>query len=163
MSPLSTSRKVSPSSERKFEISPRRYHHRPLADLLNDSSGRQYDEKSERHKRVRVANDFKDLAADENVWIVATYQSTVEDPQWLNDEKNVFTEYNTAEAKGLSRPLTHLITLNQSSSEYKEQTMRINVAKSRFFKKGDVFKIATDYNNEVFYDRARTMNINKTL
>lgn len=133
------------------------------ADLLTDSSGRTYDEKSERHKRVRVANDLKDLAADENVWIVATYQSTVEDPQWLNDEKNVFTEYNTAEAKGLSRPLTHLITLNQSSSEYKEQTMRINVAKSRFFKKGDVFKIATDYNNEVFYDRTRTMNINKTI
>ena len=103
------------------------------------------------------------MAADENIWIVATYQSTVEDPQWLNDEKNVFTEYNTAEAKGLSRPLTHLITLNQSSSEYKEQTMRINVAKSRFFKKGDVFKIATDYNNEVFYDRTRTMNISKTL
>ncbi len=133
------------------------------ADLLTDSSGRRYDEKGERHKRVKVANDLKDLAADENIWIVATYQSTVEDPQWLNDEKNVFTEYNTAEAKGLSRPLTHLITLNQSSSEYKEQTMRINVAKSRFFKKGDVFKIATDYNNEVFYDRTRTMNISKTL
>ena len=80
---------------------------------------------------------------------------------WLNDEKNVLSEYNTAEAKGLARPMTHLITLNQSANERREHTMRINVAKSRFFERGEVFKIATDYENEVFYDRTRTMNINK--
>ena len=93
--------------------------------------------------------------------MVVTYQSTIENPEWLNDEKNVLTEYNTAEAKGLSRPLTHLITLNQSANERREHTMRINVAKSRFFERGEAFKIATDYENEVFYDRTRTMNINK--
>ena len=57
--------------------------------------------------------------------------------------------------------MTHLITLNQSANERREHTMRINVAKSRFFERGEVFKIATDYENEVFYDRTRTMNINK--
>ena len=80
---------------------------------------------------------------------------------WLNDEKNVLTEFNTAEAKGLARPMTHLITLNQSDRERKEHTMRLNVAKSRFFEKGEPFKIATDYDNEKFYDQVRTMNINK--
>lgn len=130
-------------------------------DLLTDASGRKYGENGERHKRIAVANDLKDLAADENVWIVATYQSTIENPDWLNDEKNVLTEYNTAEAKGLARPLTHLITLNQSANERREHTMRINIAKSRFFERGDVFKIATDYDNEVFYDRVRSININK--
>ena len=131
-------------------------------DLLTDASGRKYGENGERHKRIAVANDLKDLAADENVWIVVTYQSTVENQEWINDEKNVLTEYNTAEAKGLARPLTHLITLNQSSNERKEHVLRINVAKSRFFEKGDVFKIATDYRHERFYDRERTLNINKT-
>ena len=130
-------------------------------DLLTDASGRKYGENSERHRRIAVANDLKDLAGDENVWMVVTYQSTIENPEWLNDEKNVLTEYNTAEAKGLSRPLTHLITLNQSANERRERTMRINVAKSRFFERGEVFKIATDYENEAFYDRTRTMNINK--
>lgn len=130
-------------------------------DLLTDASGRRYGENGERHKRIAVANDLKDLAGDENVWMVVTYQSTIENPEWLNDEKNVLTEYNTAEAKGLSRPLTHLITLNQSANERREHTMRINVAKSRFFERGEAFKIATDYDNEVFYDRTRTMNINK--
>ena len=130
-------------------------------DLLTDSSGRKYGENGERHKRIAVANDLKDLAADENVWMVGTYQSTIENRDWLNDEKNVLTEFNTAEAKGLARPMTHLITLNQSDRERKEHTMRLNVAKSRFFEKGEPFKIATDYENEQFYDQVRTMNINK--
>ena len=60
----------------------------------------------ERAKRIAVANDLKDLAADEQVWMVVTYQSTIEDRDWLNDERNVLTEYNCSEAKGLSRP-TH--------------------------------------------------------
>lgn len=130
-------------------------------DLLIDASGRKYSENGERHKRIAVANDLKDLAADENVWMVGTYQSTIENRDWLNDEKNVLTEFNTAEAKGLARPLTHLITLNQSDRERKEHTMRINVAKSRFFEKGEPFKIATDYENEQFYDRERSLNIGK--
>lgn len=130
-------------------------------DLLTDSSGQYYTEKGERLKRIKVANDLKDLASDENVWMVVTYQSTIENQEWLNDEKNVLTAYNTSEAKGLCRPLTHLITLNQSSREEKENTMRLHVAKSRFFKKGEPFKIATDYEHETFYDRQRTMNINK--
>lgn len=130
-------------------------------DLLTDSTGRHYSDKGERLKRVQVANDLKDLAADENVWIVVTYQSTIENQEWLNDEKNVLSAYNTAEAKGLCRPLTHLITLNQSSREERENTMRIHVAKSRFFKKGEAFRIATDYEHEMFYDSCRTMRLNK--
>jgi replicative DNA helicase len=130
-------------------------------DLLTDSSGQHYTEKGERLKRIKVANDLKDLASDENVWMVVTYQSTIENQEWLNDEKNVLTTYNTSEAKGLCRPLTHLITLNQSSREEKENTMRLHVAKSRFFKKGEPFKIATDYEHERFYDSERTMRINR--
>lgn len=91
--------------------------------------------------------------------MVVTYQATIENRDWLNDEKNVLTEYNCSEAKGLSRPLTHLITLNQSEAERKEDTMRLHIAKSRFFSKGDTFKIATDYANEVFYDARRTMSL----
>ena len=130
-------------------------------DLLTDSSGRQYGESGERHKRIAVANDLKDLAADEDVWMVTTYQATIENREWINDEKNVLTEYNTSEAKGLSRPLTHLITLNQSDREAKEETMRLHVAKARWFKKGEPFRIATDYQHEQFYDRQRSMNLNK--
>ena len=56
-------------------------------DLLTDSSGRRWSENGERHKRVAVANDLKDLAGDENVWMVVTYQATIENREWLNDEQ----------------------------------------------------------------------------
>lgn len=129
-------------------------------DLLTDASRRVWNAEHERSKRIAVANDLKDLAADEKVWMVVTYQSTIEDREWLNDERNVLTEYNCSEAKGLARPCTHLISLNQSSAERKEDIMRLHIAKSRFFKKGDTIKIATDYDNEVFYDVQRTLNLN---
>ncbi len=63
--------------------------------------------------------------------------------------------------KGLARPCTHLISLNQSPAERKENVMRLHVAKSRFFKKGDTIKIASDSDNEVFFDGQRTLNLNK--
>ena len=130
-------------------------------NLLTDANRRLWDASHERAKRIAVANDLKDLAADEKVWMVVTYQSTIEDREWLNDERNVLTEYNCSEAKGLARPCTHLISLNQSSAERKENVMRLHVAKSRFFKKGDTIKIATDYDNEVFFDAQRTLNLNR--
>lgn len=130
-------------------------------DLLTDANRRTWGADHERSKRITVANDLKDLAADEGVWMVVTYQSTIEDRDWLNDERNVLTEYNCSEAKGLARPCTHLISLNQSSAERKENVMRLHVAKSRFFKKGDTIKIATDYDNEIFYDMQRTLSLNR--
>lgn len=130
-------------------------------DLLTDASRRTWGAEHERAKRIAVANDLKDLAADEKVWMVVTYQSTIEDREWLNNENNVLTEYNCSEAKGLARPCTHLISLNQSSAEREENVMRLHIAKSRFFKKGDTIKIATDYDNEVFYDARRTLGLNR--
>ena len=130
-------------------------------DLLTDANRRSWGADHERAKRIAVANDLKDLAADEKVWMVVTYQSTIEDREWLNDERNVLTEYNCSEAIGLARPCTHLVSLNQSSAERKENVMRLHVAKSRFFKKGDTIRIATDYDNEVFYDGQRTLNLNR--
>lgn len=130
-------------------------------DLLTDASRRVWGAEHERSKRIAVANDLKDLAADEQVWMVVTYQATIENRDWLNDENNVLTEYNCAEAKGLARPCTHLISLNQSANERSSDTMRLHIAKSRFFKKGSTFKIATDYDNEVFYDARRTLMLRR--
>ena len=130
-------------------------------DLLTDATRRNWGAEHERSKRITVANDLKDLAADENVWMVVTYQSTIEDRDWLNDERNVLTEYNCAEAKGLARPCTHLISLNQSSAERQENIMRLHIAKSRFFKKGATIRIATDYDNEIFYDNQRTSTLSQ--
>lgn len=122
------------------------------ADLLSSSKRfKVNDDKSKRADQIAVSQDLKDLAGDYKMWVVATYQSTIEDQKLLNDENFVLTEYNCAEAKGVSRALTHLLTLNQSSNEKKEQRMRINVAKARMFYMDDpVVTIDTDFDHEVF-------------
>lgn len=128
-------------------------------DLLLDSTGKSYNKDSLRFLRIAVAEELKDLASETNCWVNATYQATIEDKKWCNDEKNVLDGYNISEAKGLQRPATHLISLNRSDRENDEETMRLHVAKSRFFRKGDTFRIATDYDHERFYDRERTLSI----
>lgn len=128
-------------------------------DLLTDCRGKYKSDGAERFRRQSVANDLKDIASDENIWVITTYQSNIQAREWTNDENNVLNEYNSSEGKGIARPLTHLITLNQSENENRENTMRIHIAKSRFFKGKNTFKIATNYNEEMFYDRARTMQI----
>jgi len=130
-------------------------------DLLTDASGKNWQPKDERHKRIAVVNDLKDIAGDENCFLCTTTQATISDREWLNDPKNVLTEYNAAEAKGIVRPLTWLISLNQTEDERNDNQQRLHVAKSRFTKKGGTFKIATDYDNEVYYDRERTMQIQR--
>lgn len=128
-------------------------------DLITDSSGKNWDVKGLRHKRIATAQDLKDVAGELNCWVVATYQATIENPDWVNDEKNVLTAFNTSECKGLQRPCTHFISLNQSKKEYRESTMRIYADKFRFCKKGEPFRIAVDYEHERFYSRERTLNL----
>lgn len=130
-------------------------------DLLTDSTGTKYDNKGVRFERINVAKDLKDIAGETNCWMNATYQATIEDPDWANDEKHILESYHLSEAKGLQRPCTHIISLNRSKNEEFEQTMRLNVAKSRFFPRGKFFKICTDYDHENFYDRMRTLNLPK--
>lgn len=128
-------------------------------DLLLDSTGKSHNKDTLRFLRVSVAEELKDLAAETNCWVNATYQATIESRAWANDEKNVLDGYNLSEAKGLQRPCTHVLSLNRSDRENEEETMRVHVAKSRFFQKGGTYRIATDYDHERFYDRERTLSI----
>ncbi|MFR2062318.1 MAG: hypothetical protein ACLS37_10860 [Alistipes sp.] len=72
----------------------------------------------------------------------------------------MLTEYNCSEAKGLARPCTHLISMNQSSAERKECLMRLHVAKSRFFRKGTPSN-RHRLHNEVFMIRSGRWHYNR--
>lgn len=74
-------------------------------DLLTDAARRAWGADHERAKRIAVANDLKDLAADEKVWMVVTYQSTIEDREWLNDERNVLTSITVPRRKDWQDPV----------------------------------------------------------
>lgn len=73
--------------------------------------------------------------------MVVTYQATIENRDWrLTNENNALTEYNCSEAKNLSRPCTHLISLNQAAAKRHFSIIRLHITKYRFFKKGDTLK-----------------------
>lgn len=128
-------------------------------DLLTDSGKTKRVQKELRHIMINVAQDLKNIAMDLGCWVVTTYQATIEDGDWLNDEKNHLTRAHLSESKGIVRPLTHLITLNQTDAEKDENRMRLYIDKSRFFKGdvGGIIKIKTDYDNGSFYDSAGTL------
>lgn len=132
-------------------------------DLCEDSTGKSYAPKEVRFKRLNVAWDFKDMATELDMWVCVSYQAQVSGELregFLTDEKKVLTGDNLSEAKGLERPLTHLITINRTYREQDEETLRLHKAKWRFGKNTKpTAKICTDYDNERFYDKERTLNL----
>lgn len=129
------------------------------ADLMGDSSGKSYDNKSLRFKRLAVFQELKDIATITGCWLVASYQATIESQDFVENEKKHLGMYNVSEGKGISRPCTHVISLNQSSKERNEGILRINIDKFRFAPKCDPFKIAIDFDRECFFDRERSLNL----
>ena len=132
-------------------------------DLCEDSTGKNYQPKEVRFKRLNVAWDFKDMATELNAWVCVSYQAQVSGELrdgFLRDEKKVLTGDNLSEAKGLERPLTHLITINRTYREQDEEVLRLHRAKWRFGKNiHPTSKVCTDYDHERFYDKERTLNL----
>ncbi len=143
----------------------KKYGHNPdvlivdSGDLLEPADTRSRGKDEVRQKRIEMTKEIKDIASERDLWAVVTYQANVPDPKLTEDEKFVLTEHNCSEAKGVSYAVTHLVTLNQTSKERLERTMRIYFAKSRFFPQGEPIRIATDYEHEKFYDETRSLNM----
>ena len=127
-------------------------------DLLVGTSQEKAIKSELRHMLLNVTQDLSNIAKDVNAWVVATYQATIEDADWLNKEDNFLTRAHLSESKGIIRPLTHLITMNQSEAEKDGNRMRLFIDKSRFFKgKTGKIRIRTNYDQGEFYDREKTL------
>ena len=87
------------------------------------------------------------------LFLITNSFSIAIDKGWYEDTNENLTKIYDEQAKRIS------LIKNNAVNEEKEQTMRICVAKSRFFAKGVPFKICTDYDHEQFYDRDRTLNL----
>ena len=126
-----------------------------------DSSGRAWKPSDERHKRLKVLEDLKDLATEYNICVFTAIQSGILDKEFINNPENVLTRYNSGEGKGIVKPMTWYLTLNRTFEEYKNNRLRIHIDKTRFTEgEGDDFTIATDYGREIFYDRDMSLTLN---
>lgn len=133
-------------------------------DLLTDYRKTKRAREELRHIRLAVAEDLKNIAMDIESHIIATYQATIESKATLDSESEILTRYNISEAKGLVRPATNLLTLNQTDTEKFENSMRVYVDKARFFdatkcgNKG-VVNIKCNYDKGQFYDSEATLRL----
>lgn len=129
-------------------------------ELFDPGDGKKYPNTSdgERKRRMAVVNRLKNIAMEFNIAVFTATQASTVDPELLNDPKFVMTRYNISEFKGLIKPLSYFVTLNQTKDEYINGVMRIYLDKVRKYKGGQIVKIFQRYDRERFYDRRRTLN-----
>lgn len=125
-------------------------------EKVDPGDGRKYD--SERERRIRVADVFKDICVEFDIaGFTATQASTVP-PDALNDSNFVMTRFNISEVKALVNPFSFFFTLNQTNDEKDDNSMRIYADKIRKYRSGQVMKIAQAYQHEKFYDHGATVS-----
>lgn len=127
-------------------------------ELLDPGDGKKYRISEERHRREALANKFKNICVELNVaGLTATQASTVA-PDLLDNPDFVQTRYNISEFKGIIKPFSYFMTMNQTKDEKAAGVMRLYMDKVRKYKSQQTIQICTNYNRERFYDRKMTLN-----
>jgi len=126
-------------------------------ELFDPGDGKKYSPGEERQRRESLASKLKNIAIEFDIIIYTATQAATVDPSKLNNPKFVQTRYDVSEFKGVIRPFSYFITLNQTEDEYVNNLMRLHFDKVRRYKGGQTSKIYQNYDRERFYDRNRTI------
>lgn len=126
-------------------------------ELFDPGDGKRYAPGEERMRRESLANKLKNLAIEFDIVIHTCTQASTVDPAKLNNPNFVQTRYDVSEFKGVVRPFSYFVTLNQTEDEYANSIMRLFFDKVRKYRGGQIHKIYQKYDRERFYDRPRTM------
>lgn len=114
----------------------------------------------EKYRRQAVARALSNLVISKGIkaLFTATQASDV-DASLINSEEFVLTRNDISGDKNLLDSFSLFYTLNQTMTEYNNQTLRIFIDKSRHSSKlgRQIFTIATAYERGSFYDRKRTL------
>lgn len=125
-------------------------------ELFNPGNGIRYKPSEERQRREAVGDGLKNLAVEFDTRIISATQASTVAPDLLNDPKFVMTRYNVSEFKGVIKPFSFFISLNQTEDEKEGNFMRLYIDKMRKYKGGQIVEIYNNYDRERFYDAPRT-------
>lgn len=125
-------------------------------EMLNPDRSWTNNPKFERDRRITLSKKLKNIALQFKMAVVTATQASTLPMEAHKDPNFVMTRDNIAESKTIINPFSFFFTLNQTKDEYAEQVVRIHCDKLRNYKRGEEFKIATDYRNERFFDREET-------
>lgn len=125
-------------------------------ELFSPGNGVRYRPSEERQRREAIGDSLKNIAVEFDTRIVSATQASTVSPELLNDPKFVMTRYNVSEFKGVIKPFSFFITLNQTEDEKEENYMRLYIDKMRKYKGGQIIPIYNNYDRERFYDAPKT-------
>lgn len=129
-------------------------------ELADPGNGKRYEtnNEGERARRTAVSNELKNIAVEFDLAGFTATQSTTVDTKESDDPDFVLTRYHISEFKGLLKPFSYFITMNQTDDEYREGIIRLYGDKTRKYKLlKRVMPIYTLYNKERFYDHVRSV------
>ncbi len=129
-------------------------------ELFDPSDGINYGASDTRAKRESVANKMKNIAMEYNaVGLTATQAMDI--PQnLLEDPDFVIRRQHISEFKGLVKPFSGVMTLNQTPDEYEDGIMRIFMDKFRKYKSGQVIKFFQSIGVGRFYNKMKSVRHN---
>ena len=125
-------------------------------ELLDPCRGKNYDTHQERHRRIDLSKRLKNMAMEFKCAVVTATQASSVEYKDLHNKDFKLTREHISESKNIINPFSCFFTLNQTGEEYNEKSLRIYCDKLRHHKREDVIRIAVDYQNERFYDKAQT-------
>ena len=126
-------------------------------ELFDPGDGKKYNAGEERQRRESLAAKLKNIAVEFDLIIYTATQASTVDPAKLNNPKFVQTRYDVSEFKGVVRPFSYFVTMNQTEDEKANDLMRLHFDKVRKYRGGQTVKIYQRYDRERFYDRNRTI------
>ena len=130
-------------------------------DETDAGDGKRYSTSNdgERKRRESTAKKFKNTCIEFDCAGWTATQSNTRPPEEKNDPEFVLTRYHVSEFKGLIKPFSYFITLNQTSDEKEQGVMRIYRDKWRKYSNSTsrVIPLCTTYGSGRFYNHERTI------
>lgn len=131
-------------------------------ELMHPGDGKKYGttNEQERKKREALGNGFKNLCMEFDCAGITATQSTTVGHSEQNDPKFVYRREHISEFKGMVKPFSYFATINGTDAEKDNNTRRVHIDKFRkYAAPNPTFTVATNFENERFYDHLRTVRM----
>jgi hypothetical protein len=119
-------------------------------------AGKYSGDSSERRRREKLANKITNIGVKFKCGVVVATQANDIAPKVYNDPDFVLTRNHLSEFKGLIKPFSYFLTVNQTDDEYEEGIARIYADKFRKYKKNKTWSIYQAMPTGRFYDAKRS-------
>jgi hypothetical protein len=115
------------------------------------------DQSGERRRREIIANKITDMAIEHRCVTGTATQANDIPPNMYNNENFVLTRTNVSEFKGVIKPFSYFITINQTDDESEQNVARLYNDKFRKHKAGQTVFLYQRLDIGRFYDSNKTL------